>query len=129
MRPYEPFDRDALLELVLRERGQVYVKAEELSEDVEFAEVNSYYALVGLRRTRRVWLAYSRASGRLLGAAIAYRGPLGLNFSFLENRCDIVACTESNSERAKQIVGSLLGACLAAYEDFELDWIPITIRS
>jgi hypothetical protein len=129
VRPYEPFDRDALLELVVRARGEVYVKAEDLSEDIEFAEVNSYYALVGLSRTRRVWLAYMGGSGRLVGAAIAYRGPLGLNFSFLENRCDIVACTESDSEQTKQTIGSLLGSCLEAYEDFELNWIPITIRS
>jgi hypothetical protein len=52
--------------------------------------VDELYRGVGLRRTRHVWLAYRANKEEPVGAAIAYRGPLGVNFSYLENRCDLL---------------------------------------
>jgi hypothetical protein len=48
------------------------------------------YRALGLRRYRRIWLAMMDGHDAPVGAAIAYRGPLGFNLSFLENRCDVL---------------------------------------
>src|SRR6266403_1701421 len=88
--PYNPSHHEALLEIAAAARGNIYITAEELEQDVEFAAVNELYRSVGLRRTRHVWLAYRANKEEPIGAAIVYRGPLGMNFSYLENRCDLL---------------------------------------
>jgi len=79
-----------LLEIAAASRGRIYVVAEELEHDAEFAIVDELYRRVGLRRTRQIWLAYRANKEEPIGAVIAYRGPLGANFSYLENRCDLL---------------------------------------
>jgi len=78
-----------------------------------------------LRRTRHVWLAYRRYTDEPIGAAIAYRGPLGINFSYLENRCDLLLSATLLQSEVPNVVSSLLRAASAAYHDFELDEIPL----
>ena len=104
-------------------RGRVYVAAEELATDVPLASLDLLYRRVGLRRTRQVWLAYHQ--NRPIGAAIAYRGPLGLNFSFLENRCDLLLLPNLAEKELQKAVSGLLGAAITAYQDFELESIPL----
>ena len=99
--------------------------AEELREDVEFEAVDELYRRVGLRRTRHVWLAYRGNREEPVGAAIAYRGPLGLNFSYLENRCDLLLHPNLPESESLSVVASLLKASSVAYRDFELDAIPV----
>src|SRR6267143_637968 len=65
------------------------------------------------------------AAEELVGAAIAYRGPLGLNFSYLENRCDLLLHPSLPESDALGVVASLLKASSVAYRDFELDAIPV----
>src|SRR5437899_9091282 len=83
------------------------------------------YSEVGLRRTRRVWLAYREYKDEPIGAVIAYRGPLGLNFSYIENRCDLLLHPTLPDADAVDVVSALLKASSSAYEDFELDAIPV----
>src|SRR5256714_2737850 len=93
--PYHPSQKESLLEIAGAARGSIYIMAEELGHDVEFTAVDELYRDVGLRRTRHVWLAYRVNKDEPIGAAIAYRGPLGVNFSYLENRptcCYIRPC-------------------------------------
>jgi hypothetical protein len=106
-------------------RGHVYVAAEELAGDVPFKALDGLYRRVGLRRTRHVWLAYRKTKDELLGAVIAYRGPLGLNFSYLENRCDLLLPSYLTPAEMESASSSLLGAAATAYENFELDDIPV----
>jgi hypothetical protein len=103
----------------------VYVTGEDLLGDVELRTVDEMYRAVGLRRTRSVWLAYNGTRGEAIGAAIAYRGPLGINFSYLENRCDLLLHPTLPKADVPDAIAALLSASLAAYHDFELDEIPL----
>jgi hypothetical protein len=123
--PYSPSHKSALLEIASRARGRIYVIAEELEQDTEFETVAELYRSVGLRRSRHVWLAYRANKEEPIGAAIAYRGPLGINFSYLENRCDLLLQPTLPESEVSEVASALLGAASAAYKDFELDEIPV----
>src|SRR5882762_5745266 len=73
--PYNSSHHEALLEIAAAARGSIYITAEELEQDVEFAAVDELYRGVGLRRTRHVWLAYRANKEEPIGAAIAHRFP------------------------------------------------------
>lgn len=123
--PYDPSHKEALAAVAQASRGNVYVTAEELLSDVELKAVDELYYSVGLRRTRKVWLAYQNRKNEPLGAAIAYRGPLGVNFSYLENRCDLLVHPAVADFDVPDVAASLLKAASAAYQGFELPAIPI----
>lgn len=115
----------ALCALAAAARDRVYVTAEALDRDVDFQTVDCLYRRVGLRRTRQAWLAYRAGVEEPVGAALAYRGPLGLNFSFLENRCDLLLHPALSPADAAAVTESLMASVLPAYADFELDDIPV----
>jgi hypothetical protein len=123
--PYDASHHEGLCTLAALARGSVYVTAEELDCDVELHSVDCLYRSVGLRRTRHVWLAYRAGSDEAVGAAIAYRGPLGLNFSFIENRCDLLLHPYLSGADAEVVTTALIEAATAAYQDFELEEIPV----
>jgi hypothetical protein len=113
-----------LLDLVRRSRGPVPVVAAGLTTDPGLEQLDALYRSVGLRRYRRIWLAQSR-SGKSLGAALAHRGPLGLNFSLLENRCDLVLDVTLPVEEATEVAVVLLAAAADAYADFVPGFLPV----
>src|SRR5260370_10831850 len=121
---YSSSHQEALLEIAAAARGSIYITAEELEQDVEFTAVDELYRGVGLRRTRQVWLAYQANKEEPIGAAIAYRGPLGVNFSYLENRCDLLLHPTLPESEVSEAASALLTACSKAYDDFELEEIP-----
>lgn len=123
--PYDPSHEEALCLIGSVARGSIYVAAEQLATDPELTQVDHLYREVGLRRTRRVWLAYREYKDEPIGAVIAYRGPLGLNFSYIENRCDLLLHPTLPQADAMDVVSSLLRASACAYDDFELDAIPV----
>jgi len=51
----------------------------------------------------------------------AYRGPLGVNFSYLENRCDLLLHPTLPESEVSEAASALLTACSKAYDDFELE--------
>jgi hypothetical protein len=122
---YDPAHQEDLLEIAAAARGSIYEMAEELGQDAEFAAVDELYRRVGLRRTRQIWLAYRAKKEEPIGAAIAYRGPLGVNFSYLENRCDLLLHPTLPESEVADAASALLTACSEAYVDFELDEIPV----
>ncbi len=122
---YEPSRNGDLCAIASLTRGHVYVAAEELTGDVPFKSLDGLYRRVGLRRTRHVWLAYRKGKDEVIGAVIAYRGPLGLNFSYLENRCDLLLPSYLSAAETEAAASSLLGAAATAYDNFELDDIPV----
>jgi hypothetical protein len=122
---YDPSQRQALSAIASATRGSVYITGEDLLGDVELRTVNEMYRSVGLRRTRSVWLAYKGSRREPVGAAIAYRGPLGVNFSYLENRCDLLLHPTLPASEVPDTIASLLNGASAAYHDFELDDIPL----
>jgi hypothetical protein len=92
---------------------------------VELRSVDALYRAVGLRRTRRAWIAYHDKTGDAIGAAIAYRGPLGLNFSFLENRYDLILVPGLSLQAATDATSALIGQVAKAYADFDLADMPV----
>jgi len=123
--PYDPTHQAALVATASASRGNVYVAAEELATDAELKTVDELYRSVGLSRRRHIWLAYSGLKNEPIGAAIAYRGPLGTNFSFIENRCDLLLHPAVAESEVPNAAVALLKASSIAYEDFELDAIPV----
>ncbi len=93
--PYDPSHEEALALIASVARGSIYVAAEQLTTDPELTEVDQLYREVGLRRSRRVWLAYREYKDEPIGAVVL------------------------------DVVSSLLRASASAYEDFELDTIPV----
>ena len=127
--PYDSSHNEALCAIASVSRGDIYVNAEELASDVELQAVDELYRGVGLRRTRKVWLAYHESKNEPVGAALAYRGPLGANFSYLENRCDLLLDPGLGDADVSDVVISLLRAASKEYEDFELGTIPVIADS
>jgi len=81
---------DDLKFIAVESRNKIYAIAEDINDyDTELDLLDKQYKRVNLRRKRYVWIAYNRMQ-QPVGAAICYRGPLGLNYSFLENRCDLL---------------------------------------
>jgi hypothetical protein len=95
------------------------------SGDLEMRALDAEFKLVGLRRYRQVFIATAVGSVEPCGFAVAYRGPLGLNFSFLENRCEIWLEQGLESTQRKIAFLALLAAASSTYEDFELSFIPV----
>src|SRR5205807_2527083 len=123
--PYDSSHQEALCSIASVSRGSIYVAAEQLATDPRLAEVDQLYREVGLRRTRQIWLAYREYKDEPIGAVIAYRGPLGLNFSYIENRCDLLLHPTLPEADVEDVVSGLLRASAPAYKDFELDTIPV----
>jgi hypothetical protein len=123
--PYDPSHARNFCALAATLGGAVYFKAEEFADDSELKGVDELYKRVGLHRSRRVWLAYNKSNGELLGAAIAHRGPLGINFSYLENRCDLLFNSNLSQSAMADVAGALLRASQELYEHFELEEIPL----
>ena len=118
-----------IFEVVKSIRGEIYANAEELNlDDIELNLLNEQYKKVGLQRKRHLWLAYIPEHDIPVGAAIAYRGPLGINFSFLENRCDLIVADNIDDSKRFEICNSLLFYASNAYleSDYPLEYIPVT---
>lgn len=115
--------RDVLARLT----DPVVAAAEELDTgDVSLNELNEAYARVGLQRSRRVHMATIPGHAQPVGLASAYRGPLGLNFSFLENRCDIWLDRQLDETERRSVASALLDASRSTYEDCPLPYILVT---
>ena len=123
--PYSPSQKEPLCAVATAARGSVYVTAEELQQDVEFKAVDDMYRSVGLRRTRRAWLAYRGYKDEPIGAVMAYRGPLGINFSYIENRCDLLLHPTLPDSDVLGVAAALLKAASTVYQGFELSAIPV----
>jgi hypothetical protein len=108
-------------------RGPVYRAAEELDgDDLQMDAVDQLYGLVGLRRYRRLWIVED--AGDVVGAALCYRGPLGFNFSFLENRCDLLVRPGLSAWQTRAVVRSLLAAARGAYRRIGCGFIPVVVE-
>lgn len=124
--PYDRSQQENLCALAIVARGGIYIAAEELDRDTELHGLDELYRRAGLSRTRKVWLAYANRRGdQPIGAALAYRGPLGLNFSYIENRCDLLLDPTLPEHMRPAVVASLLNASANAYSDFEIEEIPV----
>jgi hypothetical protein len=108
----------------------VFIKAEGLDQaDLKMRELDDIYSKAGLRRYREVFAVAKENFTGVAGAALAYRGPLGLNLTFLENRCDILLDPSLGMDEATETIRQLLSLAAPVYSDFELGWIPVVVNS
>jgi hypothetical protein len=118
-----------LVDLARVARSEVYAEAEGLrADDLLLAETDSLYRSLGLRRYRNIWLAVDQR-GNPIGAVIAHRGPLGMSFSFIENRYDLLLSPSLPIEQIGRVVVGLLAAAESTYRDLEIPWIPVIART
>jgi hypothetical protein len=110
--------------LISEVRGTAFASVEEFDRDPFLTGIDNEFRREGLRRYRRIYVALKENAP--VGCAIAFRGPLGLNFSFLENRCDLVLKPGLSVSETAAITEALLHAVQDAYADFEPAWIPVT---
>lgn len=117
-----------IFRLAQRTRGTVYAQAEEFDQpDVGLEALDQRYRKIGLYRYRRVWLATLPRFQEPVGAIVAYRGPLGFNFSFLENRCDLLIQDGLTLEEEHNVLFQLLQAAAPVYQDFSPGFIPVVV--
>jgi len=89
--PYQDDLHDAVYQLYCKIRGTIDAEAEEINDmDIELDQLDQLYEKVGLRRKRYIWLAMMNNQSQPVGMAVVNRAPFGLNFSILENRCDLL---------------------------------------
>lgn len=120
-------DATPLLAFAVKIRGEMYAFAEELDKpDIELDELNDLYKSVNLHRKRRCWLAYLPGRSEPIAGIIAYSGPLGLNFSFLENRCDLLCDSTLKDDIRLEICMRLIHKAAIFQETLPLRYLPIT---
>ena len=71
------------------------------SNDINLESINESYKSIGLFKRRHILLAFSKS--QLVGVAIVYRSPIGLNFSLLENRCELIINNNLTSDTCQNI--------------------------
>ncbi len=109
-------------------RSHVFSCVEGLDDDINLECVDDLFRTVGLRRYRRVFFCESDRADSVAGVALAYRGPRGLNFSFIENRCDILVDPSLDYDAVKSITTSLLAAVAPEYADCPLQGVPVVVH-
>lgn len=77
-----------------------------------------------MRRWRQILVAEYR--NNLVGLALAYRGPVGLNFSFLENRCDLITANSITETERRDVYSLLINKISKFYNESELLRIMVT---
>jgi len=102
------------------------VEADAIRVDPQLEAMDVLYRSAGLRRYRRIVSGFGRSTSEPLAFMIVYRGPLGLNFSFLENRTELYF-SPSIGPDAQALARLLLAHASSYYDDFELPWIPVVV--
>jgi len=116
----------AMIEFVKKEYGQVFVAAEELDqEDIELSKINQKYHQNGLDRSRAIYVIKDQNSEVILATVIANRAPIGINFSFLENRAYYIIKQGLSTNQRTKVLGQINQVLKSYYKDFELGAIPI----
>jgi len=120
-----------LKKFVSKIRGDIYLTSEQFDyNDIELDNLNVIYKKYGLFRKRFIWIAYKSGFNEPVGAAICYRGPLGFNLSFLENRCDLLINERLNIS-IEHVCNALIKKAACSYFDisneltYPLDYIPV----
>jgi hypothetical protein len=124
---YKEIDKQLFVDFIQKERGSVYIQGEELDgDDVLLEQLNKSYLRAGLLRNRTIYIACFEE--KTIGAAIAYRGPLGFNFSFIENRCDLIVDKRLDNDLRTPVCRELMKKVEKVYLDqhYPLDYIPTT---
>jgi len=134
--PYQSDMNEELYHFYTKIRGRIDADAEEMDhQDIELDQLDQLYQKVGLRRKRYVWLAMTKNKTRPVGAVVVNRAPFGLNFSLLENRCDLLVDPDIPQETREMVCHQLLSEVMNAYFDqptdmlFPISFVPVLTDS
>jgi len=116
-----------LNKFLVQQKGEAFVIGEELNiTDLQQKKIAMEYQKENLKRSRVVLkITQSTNNSKVLGAVIINRAPLGINFSFLGNRCMILLDEQLNESSKETILLEVLSTIKNYYADFELGKIPI----
>ena len=115
-----------LIDFVKKEYSEVFVKAEELNEeDVLLSTLNKKYNNYGLSRYRRICKIIDSTDNSIKACVIANRAPLGLNFSFLENRCYYIVDSQLQEPQLLSALASMNSYSAKVYDDFNFGSVSI----
>ena len=128
--PYEVKEythADAGLTLfICRQLNPVFVQAEELDQaDLTLSCLGQTFEAYGLERSRKVFTFCDPDSQKILACIVANRAPLGLNFSFLENRAYYIVDKDLDIQQKDALLRSMSQVLKSYYSDFPLQVIPI----
>lgn len=116
-----------LFDLACETRGHIYAAGEGLTDhDLTLSTLHNLFQSVGLTRQRKVVLLYRPVEDVPVGAAIAYRGPLGFNLSLIENRCDILLGNSLTNDEILPAIATLIDGVRDRYKGFPPGYIPVT---
>lgn len=117
---------DDLIDFVKSEYSNVFVKAEELDQkDIILNTLNNKYKKYNLSRYRRISKVIDTETNSIIACVIANRSPLGLNFSFLENRCYYITQSSLKEPELLYVLAVMNNYAAQIYEDFALGSVPI----
>ena len=106
--------------------GEVFIKAEDLDgQDIKLSQLRLKYEKCGLKRSRNVMKLKCSKSEKILGCFIANKAPIGLNFSFLENRCYYLINPDLSYKKKLDVISVINQQLIHEYSDIELNYIPI----
>ena len=114
------------LSFIENQYGRVFIQGEELDqEDLMLKKLNALYQKSGLQRKRRIILIKSKVTNQVTACIIANRAPLGLNFSFLENRAYYIVGKNMNRAEIPTLLKFMNSQIKSFYRDLALGAIPI----
>lgn len=117
---------EELIAFVEKRYGQVFVRAEELDQaDITLAKMGEAFQKYQLDRSRRVLKIKDSYTQEVLACIIANRAPLGINFSFLENRAYYIVDRDIEESKRANLLNTMNAAIKPFYQDLALQAIPI----
>lgn len=114
------------MDFVRTEYGEVFLQAEELNQtDIQLETMNAAYAQYNLQRYRKVLKFKCKKSHKVIASAVVNRAPLGINFSFLENRTYFILAKSLTEKERVEVLKTMTAAIKSYYKGFALGAIPI----
>lgn len=115
-----------LVSFLTIEQGPVFVTAEELdTEDITLQSLGKAFEKYDQTRSRSILKISQKDSGKIVACVIANRAPLGLNFSFLENRAYYILDSDLTIDQRIEVLKLMNTKAKIYYQDFKLQTIPI----
>lgn len=115
-----------LINFVKNQYGEVFVQAEELNQkDLQLANMQVKFQQYGLQRYRRVLKFSCKKTKQVVACAVVNRAPLGINFSFLENRVYYILGEHLTPRERIAVLKVMNNSIKEYYQDFALAAIPI----
>lgn len=118
---------EQIQQFVTKEKGCFYSWVQGLdTADYSLSEVNSIYQQYGLARTRKV-VAFKNDLNEIFGVAIINKASAGLNFSMLENSCEMILNSSQPVWVLNEAIKNMLCYISTEYQQTELDYVPLLI--